>query len=107
MWSLLTWLPPDSPVARSIDPKGVGQGWSREANLLALLTEVTDINNVLLMYGYGGAHVEENTEVRDVIWIPRPSRPKRDMKAEEKPVLDSGEDLVQLVIETGGKAEYT
>ncbi len=95
LWSLVEWLPPDSPLRRSMDPEGAGSGWTAEANLLALIAELQDVQNVILLNVYR----EKGARVRDPIRIPRPGRePAVRKDAEGKPVMASSEELKSFVL---------
>jgi hypothetical protein len=90
LWNLIHWLPTDSPLHRDFDPEGAGSGWTPTTNLLALIAEVTDVSNVILMKVYG----EKGVKVRDPIEIPRPGRtPKVALDEEGKPIMAGSEQL--------------
>ena len=59
---LMMWLPPDSALWRAMGE------WTRTDDLLALVAEVQDVTNVILMH----VNAKENTKVREPITVPRP-----------------------------------
>jgi hypothetical protein len=92
--SLVEWLPPDAPLHRSMDPEGVGSGWTADAHLLALIAELQDVQNVILLNVYR----EKGVKVRDPIRIARPGRESKVKKdAAGKPVMASSDELQSFV----------
>lgn len=68
--NLARWLPPNSALHRSIDPEGTGVGWDLTTHLLALIAEVCDVtNNVLIQ-----VNTEESYRAPAPLSIPRPGK---------------------------------
>lgn len=92
MWHLIEWLPNDSALHRAVDPTGVGVGWNLQTQLLALIAEVSDTTNAILVKVNSGKNAKDPKPLR----IPRPG------VEDEKPVQLTGDALDTAAMALGG-----
>lgn len=96
MWRLIEGLPNDSALHRAIDPDGVGAGWTREAHLLAVLAEVSDVTNAILIK----VNSKDTGRKMEPLRIPRPGQPVQEDRQLEGVELDAAVRML------GGKVKH-
>jgi hypothetical protein len=77
-----------------------GVGWTVDTELSALLVEVTDLVNVILMHVY----TKEGTRIREPLHVPRPAELAEE--AEELPIATISE-IESFVRAEGGEFKAT
>lgn len=75
--SLVDGLPPESALARTLDPDNLGSGWTADTHLLAVIVQLVDHANRLFM----SANSKPGSRIPDPIHIRRPGDERRRAEA--------------------------